>query len=143
MIRIICVGRLKGMLREAEQEYIKRIGFYAKAELIEIPEYKSSNSLECLKKEGERIKGQLKGFVIVLDANGSQLPSERFAELLRNHEITFVIGSHLGLSEDIKKMANASVSFSKMTFPHQLLRIMLLEQVYRGFTILKGQPYHK
>jgi 23S rRNA (pseudouridine1915-N3)-methyltransferase len=143
MIRIICVGKLKDQLKNVSEEYVKRIKGFTRIEIVEINEYKSSNIKESLKKEGERVLEKAGERFIVLDAKGKQLSSEEFSQLLKQSNLTFVIGSHAGLSEDVKKKSNTQLSLSKMTLPHQITRVILLEQIYRGFTILNNQPYHK
>ncbi len=116
------------------------------------PENISSAQEEIVKKkEGERIKKNIKedSFIITLEIKGKQLNSEEFAGFLDKlvidgkSDVTFIIGGSIGLSEEILKISNYRLSFSLMTFPHQLMRVILLEQVYRGFRIIKGEPYHK
>jgi len=143
MIRIICVGKLKDEIRNVSEEYIKRIKIFTKIEVVEINEYDSSNINNSLKKEGEKILEKVSNNFIILDAKGGQLSSESFSRLLKQNNLTFVIGSHIGLSEDVRKKSAMQLSLSKMTLPHQLTRIILLEQIYRGFSILNNQPYHK
>ncbi len=143
MIRIICVGKLKDQLKNVSEEYVKRIKGFTRIEIVEINEYKSSNIQESLKKEGEKVLEKSGERFIILDAKGKQLSSEEFSQLLKHPNLTFVIGSHVGLSEDVKKKANIQLSLSKMTLPHQITRVILLEQIYRGFSILNNQPYHK
>jgi len=147
MIKVICVGTIKERyFKEAAEEYKKRLSRWTKIEEIEIKEedenkYRNVEML-LLKhiKEGQ--------YVVVFDINGTQLSSEEFAELLdrkvsKGEEIVFVIGGSNGLADAIKKRANLLISFSKLTFPHQLFRILVYEQIYRGFTIIKGIKYHK
>lgn len=143
MIRIICVGKLKDQLKNVSEEYVKRIKGFTRIEIVEINEYKSSNVKESLKKEGEKVLEKAGEGFIVLDAKGKQLSSEEFSQILKHPNLTFVIGSHVGLSEDVKKKASIQLSLSKMTLPHQITRVILLEQIYRGFSILNNQPYHK
>ncbi len=143
MIRIICVGKLKDQLKNVSEEYVKRIKGFTRIEIIEVNEYKSSNIKESLKKEGGKVLEKSGEGFIVLDAKGKQLSSEEFSQILKQPNMTFVIGSHVGLSEDVKKKANIQLSLSKMTLPHQITRVILLEQIYRGFSILNNQPYHK
>lgn len=143
MIRIICIGKLKDQLKNVSEEYVKRIKGFTRIEIVEINEYKSSNVKESLKKEGEKVLEKSGERFIILDAKGKQLSSEEFSQILKHPNLTFVIGSHVGLSEDVKKKASIQLSLSKMTLPHQITRIILLEQIYRGFTILNNQPYHK
>lgn len=151
MIKIICLGKIKEQFfKDAETEYIKRITKYSKIDLIELPDEKDTNIQQCLKKESENILKHLKekDNVIILDINGTQKTSEEFSkmineELTNNSNITFIIGSSNGLDEKIKKLTNKKISFSKMTFPHQMFRIILLEQIYRGFKIINNESYHK
>lgn len=144
MIKIICVGKLKETyLKEASLEYQKRIGKYTNLEIIEL---KDSNIL----KEKEEIMKYInqKDFIITLQIEGEMLDSHSFSRkiddiLMINSNITFIIGGSEGLHNDIKKLTNFALSFSRLTFPHQLFRIMLLEQIYRGFKILNNETYHK
>lgn len=142
MIRVVCVGKLKDDLRKISEDYLKRIKGFAKVEVVEINEYKSSNVSESLRKEGERVLGKVDGF-IALDDKGRQLSSEEFSNLVKGGDLAFVIGSHAGLSDEVKSKAKMLLSISRMTLPHQLTRIILLEQVYRAFTIINKLPYHK
>lgn len=143
MIKIICVGKLKEKyLFEACQEYLKRIGKYTKIEVIEL---KDSNILE---EKDNILKHINKDYVITLDIEGTMLDSPTLAKKIDNifltsSNITFIIGGSLGLHEDIKKISNFSLSFSRLTFPHQLFRVMLLEQIYRSFKIMNNETYHK
>lgn len=149
-INIICVGNLKEKFSKDEQsEYLKRLSAFCKLNVIEI---KEQNQLEnpalILEKEGEEILKKLKGYTILCDINSKQLSSEKLAEKINSltmetSTINFVIGGSYGVSEKVKAMANEKISFSQMTFPHNLFRIMLLEQVYRAFTIINGKSYHK
>ncbi|ABP67122.1 protein of unknown function DUF163 [Caldicellulosiruptor saccharolyticus DSM 8903] len=154
MIKVICVGTIKERyFKEAAEEYKKRLSRWTKIEEIEIKEEdenKYRNVEMLLKKEAEKILKHIKEgqYVVVFDINGTQLSSEEFAELLdrkvsKGEEIVFVIGGSNGLADAIKKRANLLISFSKLTFPHQLFRILVYEQIYRGFTIIKGIKYHK
>lgn len=157
-ISIITVGKLKEKyLREGIEEYSKRLSAYCKLQLIEVsdekaPEEMSAAEMEQVKrKEGERILAQIKQdqYVIALAIEGQMWSSEKLSaemDKLALHgksQIAFVIGGSLGLSDAVLKRADSLLSFSKMTFPHQLVRLMLLEQVYRGFRISRGEPYHK
>jgi 23S rRNA (pseudouridine1915-N3)-methyltransferase len=157
-IAIVAVGKLKEKyLREGIDEYSKRLSAYCKLQVVEVadekaPEELSPSEMEQVKRrEGERILAQLKPdqYVIALAIDGQMWSSEKLsAELDRlalhgRSQIAFVIGGSLGLSPDVLKRADAQLSFSKMTFPHQLVRLILLEQVYRAFRISRGEPYHK
>ena len=145
MIKIICLGKLKEKyLKEAQEEYTKRISKYSKIEIIELQDY------DDLKKEKELIEKYIgqKDYVITLEIEGNQTSSEELANKINSiynisSTITFIIGSSTGLHEDIKKRSNYKLSFSKLTFPHQLFRIILLEQIYRTFKINNNETYHK
>ena len=148
MIYIVCVGNLKEKyLSEACNEYLKRINRYEKIEIVELKESLLTPYNVALKAEANEINKYLKGYVIKMAIKGKQLSSEELASKLEsvklsgNSDITFVIGSSHGLDESVK--SNFDLSISKMTFPHQLTRVILLEQVYRAFSILNHSPYHK
>ncbi len=157
-ITIISVGKIKEKyLRDAVQEYSKRLGRYCKLEIVEVADEKTpdraSQTVEdqIRQKEGERIEKYLRedAYVIALAIQGKMLSSEDFAEKIGTlgvrgtSHIIFVIGGSIGLDEKILSRADELLSFSKMTFPHQLMRVILLEQIYRGYRILAGEPYHK
>lgn len=157
-IRIVSVGRIKEKyIQEGIKEFSKRLSRYCNLDIIEIddekaPENLSEKDMEIVKKkEGEKILSKIPQIfhVIVLAIEGKQLSSEGLAENIENlmingtNDICFVIGGSLGLSTDVMNRSNFKLSFSKMTFPHQMMRLILLEQVYRGFRIIKGEPYHK
>ena len=149
MIKIICLGNIKETyLKEALQEYQKRISKYTKLEIIELRDEK--DTANPLKKEKENILKHIseKDNIVILDIKGKEYTSEEFAtfinkELTLNSNITFIIGSSYGLDEEIKKLTNKKISFSHITFPHQLFRVILLEQIYRAFKILNNETYHK
>ena len=151
MIKIICVGKIKeSFFREAIQEYQKRLSKYTKLEIIELPDYTNGNAQENQKKEALLIQKQIgpKDYVITLEIEGRVFSSEQLAEkiddLFQNYStITFVIGGSYGLDASIKEKSDLSLSFSKMTFPHQLFRIPLLEQIYRSYKIIHHESYHK
>ena len=144
MIKIICVGKVKEKyLRDMIDDYIKRISKYHKIEIIELTD---SN----INKEKEELLKVIntKDYNIVMDIDGNNLSSREFAEkidktFLINSNITFIIGGSDGVSPEIKELANYRLSFSKLTFPHQLFRGILLEQIYRAFKILNNESYHK
>lgn len=147
-VSIIAVGNLKEKyLRDACAEYMKRLQAFCKLELIEIQEAQG----DARAKEGERIISRIKktGLIIALAIEGNQMASEEFADFIGNKmtsgvsDITFIIGGSTGLSPEVLTCTQVKMSFSKMTFPHQLMRVILLEQIYRGFTILQAMPYHK
>lgn len=157
-ITLITVGKLKEKyLKQAIDEYSKRLSRYCKLEIIELndektPDNASDKEEQLIKeKEGKQILSKIKenAFVIAMDLGGKNLTSEEFSKFIEqngvmgNSNIVFLIGGSLGLSDEVKKRANYKLCFSKMTFPHQLFRVMLLEQIYRGFRIMKNEPYHK
>ncbi|WP_055669893.1 23S rRNA (pseudouridine(1915)-N(3))-methyltransferase RlmH [Desnuesiella massiliensis] len=157
-ILLVSVGKIKEKyLRDAIDEYSKRLQRYCKLEVIELADEKTPDNasqkeeLIIKEKEGEAILKVLKDnmYVIALDLKGKMLSSEEFSEHIKDlgvkgeSNIAFAIGGSLGLSQQVLNRANYKLCFSKMTFPHQLFRVMLLEQVYRGFRIMKGEPYHK
>lgn len=148
MIKIICVGKIKEQFfKDAISEYKKRLSKYTKLEIIELSDESVGNILE---KEASSILKHLneKDYIITLEIEGNMLTSTELSEkinsiLINNSNITFIIGGSYGLSDAIKKSSNYKLSFSKMTFPHQLFRIILLEQIYRSFKILNHESYHK
>lgn len=157
-IRLICVGKLKERFyAEAVAEYEKRLNAFCRLELIELPEERlgerpSAAEIEAaLEKEAQQIEKKLlkDGKLICLCVEGEQLDSESFAGLLVRAEnsgkprISFVIGGSFGLAPELKEKADFQMSMSKMTFPHHLARVMLAEQIYRGFQIKEGTRYHK
>jgi 23S rRNA (pseudouridine1915-N3)-methyltransferase len=157
-VNIIAVGRLKEKyLLDAIKEYDKRLTTYLKLKIIEIADIKAPEKLSDKEQdrvrdqEGAKILDQIRDhhYVIALAIEGSEHTSEEFAEMLDQlltqgrSEITFVIGGSLGLSEAIYQRADYQLSFSQFTFPHQLMRVILLEQIYRAIKINRGEPYHK
>ena len=154
-INIVTVGNLKEKyLVEACKEYLKRISRYHTINVIEVDEeklpknYSEADISKALVKEGARIEKHLVGYVITMDLKGQQLDSVEFSKTiekisLSSDTITFVIGGSYGMSAEVKSRANMSICFSKMTFPHQLFRVMLLEQVYRAAAISNNVLYHK
>jgi 23S rRNA (pseudouridine1915-N3)-methyltransferase len=156
-VKIIAVGKLKEPYWAAAQaEYLKRLRPYLKLDLIEVPdlpgpERMSATEEEQLRrKEAEAIARLIdaKDYLVVLDVAGKQLSSPELARFIQERELnaenlTFVIGGSLGLAEELAERARLRWSFSKLTFPHQLFRVMLLEQVYRACKIGRGEPYHK
>ena len=157
-ITVISVGKLKEKyLKQAIDEYSKRLTRYCKIDIIELPDEKTPDNasekeeLQIKDKEGQLILSKIKDnmFVIAMDLNAKQMTSEEFSRFIEtqgvmgNSNITFVIGGSLGLSDEVLKRADYKLSFSKMTFPHQLMRLILLEQVYRAFRINNNEPYHK
>lgn len=155
-INIVCVGKIKEKyLKDAIAEYAKRISRFAKLEITEltdekIPENASEGQENAVKaKEGASVMRAVKdGYTVALCVEGKQLSSEEFAEKIQRvcmntSRISFIIGGSLGLDESVKKAADLKLSFSEMTFPHQLMRVILLEQLYRAFKINAGEKYHK
>lgn len=157
-ITIITVGKLKEKyLKDAIAEYSKRLSKYCKLEIVEVADEKTpENASEVVEdairsKEAERILKYVKedAFVITLEIAGKQLTSEEFADKIERlgvrgiSHIIFVIGGSIGLGKEVLEKSDFALSFSKMTFPHQLMRVILLEQVYRSYRIISGQPYHK
>lgn len=150
-INIVCVGSIKEkFFVDAINEYSKRLSKFCKLQIVEVSEESKEQNIEKkIKIESDRLKNACKGFVILLDRCKQEVSSEELSEMLDvlkstgTSEISFVIGGSNGVSEEFKKLANKCVSFGKITFPHQLFRVVLLEQIYRAFTISAGLPYHK
>ncbi len=142
-IRLVCVGKLKERYwREAVSEYQKRLGRFCALEICELPEQRSPAE------EAEEILRACRGYTVALAIEGKSFTSEAFAEKIKTladagREMTFVIGSSCGLDKSVKAAADALVSFSAMTFPHQMMRVIFLEQLYRAFMIGAGAEYHK
>lgn len=157
-ITLVTVGKIKEKyLREAVAEYVKRLSKYCKLEIIETADEKTPDHVgetveESIRaKEAERILRYIRedAFVVTLEILGKQLTSEELAEKIKTlgvhgkSHIIFVIGGSIGLGKKVLDRADFALSFSKMTFPHQLMRVILLEQIYRSFRIINGEPYHK
>lgn len=157
-IRLICVGKIKEKyLVQGISEYKKRLSRYAKLEIIEVQDEKAPESLSpaeeqaVLEREGERLTRYMRDSAvkIVLAIEGQPFSSEEFAEKLQRYalsgrsQLDFIIGGSLGLDQAIIKQADLLLSFSRFTFPHQLMRLILMEQIYRAFRIINGEPYHK
>ena len=148
MIKIICVGKLKEKyFLDAEKEYLKRLGKYTKLQIIELPDYNYDKE-KTIYEEGKNILSKIndKDYVVTMEINGKQFNSielSKFIDKNVSSNIVFVIGGSYGLSEDVLKRSNYSLSFSNLTFPHQLFRILLLEQIYRSFKIINNESYHK
>ena len=157
-ITIICVGKLKEKFyREAVDEYAKRLQKYCKLDLVEVADEKTPEGAgllqeeKILEREAVRILDRIRedAFVCTLEIEGKKLSSEGLAEWMRRltvggqSHITFVIGGSLGLHRSVRDRADFALSFSDMTFPHQLMRVILCEQIYRSFRINNGEPYHK
>lgn len=153
-INLICMGDIKEKyLRDAIDEYSKRISRFADLKITELKEHiaKSSSQADinlALKKDAEEIAKHIKGHCFCLDINSKMFSSEDFAKkidktALTNSELSFIIGASNGIDEELKRKCNERISFSLMTFPHQLMRVIFLEQLYRAFTILNNIAYHK
>lgn len=151
MIKIICVGKLKeSYLKEAQLEYLKRLKKYTSVNLIELTDSNIDDEKIALEKEKEQILKYIKqkDYIITLEIEGKELSSIELADkldktLIASSDITFIIGGSYGIHHDIKEKSNYKLSFSKMTFPHQLFRILLLEQLFRSYKILNNEKYHK
>jgi 23S rRNA (pseudouridine1915-N3)-methyltransferase len=157
-IKLITVGKLKEKyLTEGIAEYTKRLSRFCKVQVVELIDEKTPENAseaqnnQIMAKEGERIQAKIgsRDYVIVLAIEGKQFPSEEFSQKLEAiavngySDITFIIGGSLGLSKAIKQRANLNMSFGLLTLPHQLMRLVLIEQIYRAFMIQQGSPYHK
>ncbi|MCL6219200.1 23S rRNA (pseudouridine(1915)-N(3))-methyltransferase RlmH [Zunongwangia pacifica] len=153
-IKLLCIGKTDSKeLQKLIEVYVKRLQFYTKFEIEVIPDLKKAKNLDENQqktKEGELIlsKTQTSDFVVLLDENGKQFSSEAFSEYLQKRmnsglkQLIFVIGGPYGFSEAVYQRADGKISLSKMTFSHQMVRLFVTEQIYRGFTILKNEPYH-
>lgn len=157
-ITVLCVGKVKEKFyRDAIDEFSKRLSRYCKMEVVEVADEKTQEQASDVEirlvkeKEGERLLKNIKedAYVITLCIDGKQLNSEELSEKMEKlgvqgvSHIYFVIGGSLGLADEVIKRADYKLSFSKMTFPHQLMRVILLEQIYRGYRIMNNEPYHK
>ena len=157
-ITVLTVGKIKEKyLRDAIVEYTKRLSRYCKLEIIEVadektPDNASENAEEMIRqKEAERLLKYIRedAYLITLEIGGKQLTSEEFSEKIEKlgiqgtGHIIFVIGGSIGIGKAVLEKSDYALSFSKMTFPHQLMRVILLEQIYRGYRIMSGEPYHK
>ncbi len=153
-VKLLLIGKTtKSFLIEGEKEYLKRLQHYIKIERIEIQDIKNQKHLpinQIKYSEGQLFLDKLKNddFLVLLDENGEQMTSKNFSEFLINKvnntskNIVFVIGGAYGFSDEIYRRSNFNMSLSKMTFSHQMVRMIFLEQLYRACTILKGEPYH-
>lgn len=157
-ITVITVGKIKEKyLKDAIAEYTKRLSKYCKLEIVEVadektPDHVSETVEDAIRaKEAERILKYVKddAHIITLEIQGKQLTSEELAEKIEKlgvqgtSHIIFIIGGSIGIGEEVLQKSNFALSFSKMTFPHQLMRVILLEQIYRSYRIISGEPYHK
>lgn len=152
MIKLVCVGKIKeSFIKDGITEYIKRLSAYENFSLVEVKEVTSKTPLENMKVEGDNILNKIADdeFVITLEIEGKTLDSVELANFIESKKtygaskITFVIGGSNGLSNEVKKRSNYALSFSRFTFPHQLMRLIFLEQLYRAETIINHQEYHK
>ncbi|HZG74530.1 MAG TPA: 23S rRNA (pseudouridine(1915)-N(3))-methyltransferase RlmH [Paenibacillus sp.] len=157
-IQIVAVGKLKEKyLVQGIAEYAKRLGAYAKLDIVEVPDEQAPESMSAAdeervkQKEGERILAKIKdgAHVVVMAIDGQMWTSEQLSSHLADlgtygkSHVAFVIGGSNGLSADVMRRADTKISFGRITFPHQLIRLVLVEQVYRAFKIMRGEPYHK
>lgn len=153
-INLIAVGDIKEKyLKDAIDEYSKRISKFAKLSIIELKENvaktnRPSDIEQALKKDADNILNHIKGYPIILDVIGKPMSSEQFSKTIQkisltDSEICFIIGASNGIHSSIKELSKLSISFSNMTFPHQLMRVIFLEQLYRAFTIINNISYHK
>ncbi len=157
-ITVVCVGKIKEKFyRDAVSEYEKRLGRYCRLEFLEVSDEKTPDGAgraleeQIKEKEGRRLLEKIRedAFVCTLEIEGKRLTSEGFAGWMEGlavkgtSHIVFVIGGSLGLHESVRRRADMALSFSDMTFPHQLMRVILVEQIYRAFRIMQGAPYHK
>lgn len=148
-INLVVIGDIKEKFyKDAINEYVKRLSRFCKLNIVEIKETINNNPTTALKSDAKNLLPNLKGYVFALCVEGKQFSSPDFAKKietlsLTNSEISFVIGASNGLDETIKQRANERISFSNLTFPHQLMRVIFLEQLYRAFTIINNISYHK
>jgi 23S rRNA (pseudouridine1915-N3)-methyltransferase len=148
-ITLIVVGKFKNdFVKEGFEEYLKRINLMCNFKLIEVKEEKNTNDSNQIKiEEGKRILKLIENKeLILLEVEGKSLTSKQFADFIKkneNKDLAFVVGGHLGFSEEVLNKAKYKISLSNMTFPHQLIRLIFIEQLYRSFTINKNIPYHK
>lgn len=151
-IKVICVGKLSTKhIRDLAKDYETRLNKYSKFSIIEVKESNKTDITEIVNDEGKSIMTKIdnNAYVYTLEIEGKQFSSKEFAKQINDlpikgySKINFIIGGSHGLSDEVKKRSNASLSFSKFTFPHALFRAILLEQIYRAFTIINNTPYHK
>ena len=150
-INIVCVGKIKEhFFTDAINEYLKRISRFADLKIIEVDEASKLTNLEQKSKtEGEKLLQKCSGVIVALDGGGKLLSSTEIADFMHKKEVqgegvfSFVIGGSNGLSKEVLSKADLILSFGKITFPHQLFRVVLVEQIYRALTIIEGLPYHK
>lgn len=147
-VNIVCVGKLKEKyFAGAIAEYSKRLGKYAEFKIKELPD--EADSVIAIKKESDKILENLSGYTILLDICGEQISSPELSAIIDSaytsgfSEVTFIIGGSNGVSDDVRRAVKKRISFGKVTYPHQLMRVILTEQIYRAFTIINNAPYHK
>ena len=149
IINIVCVGALKEKFWiDAVSEYGKRLSRFCKLKILELPQQEKFDKQKCLEGEGDEILRAVRGYKILLDIEGQQFTSNELAKKiekvsLSNSEITFIIGGSYGVSEKVKEQVDFRLSFGKITLPHNLARVVLVEQIYRAFMITSGSTYHK
>lgn len=152
MIKIICVGKIKeDFIEKGINEYLKRLSAFTKVTIIELKEGNNIDILKTIESEGRSILDKInkEDFVITLEIAGKMLDSIALSKKINdlytygNTNIDFIIGGSWGLSDEVKRRSNFALSFSKFTFPHQLMRLILIEQIYRSFTIINNKEYHK
>lgn len=152
MIKLVCVGKIKeNFIKDGITEYTKRLSVYDSFSIVEVKEVNTKSIVDNMKNEGENILNKIGDgeFVITLEIEGKMLDSKELATLIDSKKtygtskITFVIGGSNGLSQEVKNRSNYALSFSRFTFPHQLMRLIFVEQLYRAFTIINNQEYHK
>ena len=145
-VNLLCVGKIKeNYLRDGINEYVKRLARFCAFNEIQLPDVSGDNEVKA---ESDAILSKIKGFVILCDIGGNQLSSEEISKVMEtayqtNSEITFIIGGSKGVDERVRAKADVRLSFGKATFPHQLMRLLLTEQIYRAFNITANTPYHK
>lgn len=153
-VYIVAIGKIKERFyQDAIAEYVKRLGKYTKVEILELADIavnkvNDSEIAISVNKESENILRAVRGIVVLLDISGTLIPSEGLANIInttmpKGEDICFVIGGSNGVNNDVRKRANYRISFGKVTYPHQLMRVILSEQIYRAYTILNNTPYHK
>ena len=148
-INIVCVGSLKEKFWiDAVSEYGKRLSRFCKLKILELPQQEKFDKQKCLEGEGDEILRAVRGYKVLLDIEGQQFTSNELAKKiekvsLSNSEITFIIGGSYGVSEKVKEQVDFRLSFGKITLPHNLARVVLVEQIYRAFMITSGSTYHK
>lgn len=152
MIKLVCVGKIKeNFIKDGINEYTKRLSNYDSFSIVEVKEVNTKSIIDNIKSEGENILSKINDdeYVITLEIEGKMLDSKELATFIDNKKtyghskITFVIGGSNGISNEVKQRSNYALSFSRFTFPHQLMRLIFVEQLYRAFTIINNQEYHK